>query len=221
MTKKIAILSLFTSLIASQVAQASFEELETLKTVNGHPLARLEEAKASITYRWHEALFGNVLEVAKGGELRVNMGRPRQELEPQIKPLYDFLNSEIKAGFKLGALEVTSKTIQNGAAHFKGTRHIKTTSDLFTGNQTLLGSEGSIELTAKKFNFSTSFIDVKEGTTTIVFKPHQDIAYKPIKSIVVTPKVSPVFIQGTLDFEKLTIHDFIVSHSDIVVNFKN
>jgi hypothetical protein len=220
MTKKIAILSLFTSLIASQVAQASFEELETLKTINGHPLARLEEAKASIAYNWHEFLFGNVLEVAKGGELIVSMGH-RQELENQVKPRYDLLKSEVKGGFKCGALDLTSKTIQNGAAHFKGTHHIKTISDLFTGNQTLLGSEGSIELTAKKFNFSTSFIDVKEGTTTIVFKPHPDIAYKPIKSIVVTPKVSPVFIQGTLDFEKLAIHDFIVSHSDIVLNFKN
>jgi hypothetical protein len=204
---------------AVNVAMEESDSTYTLKTVNSIRLLTLQQAGASVTYPWLTKSLGNMLNVIKG-ELKVTC--PMIDNEQQITKLYQELNENITGGYVIQTVfSVKANSIKQGGARcFGGTGCLLTATENFVARQTLFGSNGNIEFSSPTFKFTNCFIDVDIVNTIFKIIPAASLN-SPIEFLQIIPKKTPLFIQGEIDFRNLSFSNFIVSHSDFQLKFKD
>jgi hypothetical protein len=153
------------------------------------------------------------------GELTVTGLSP--ENEENIMALYQKLDENVHCGMIIET-QFTMKAgiIRNGASRcVGGTGMSLTASQSFSGNHTLFGSQGNVDFSSPVFDFSSCFVDVSVANTIFTITP-PDSLNSPIESLEITPKKTPLFLQGKINFRTLLFENFLVSHADILIKFK-
>lgn len=189
-----------------------------LKTIRGASLSFMQNIGAEMSYVCIPQTLGNILNIVDG-ELTVT--RLNLENEEKIMALYQKLGENVHCGITVKTQFTTeSEIIRNGASRcVGGTGMSLTASQSFSGNHTLYGSQGNIEFSSPVFDFSSCFIDVNVDNTIFTITP-PDTLNSPIEFLRITPKKTPLFLQGKIDFRALLFEDFVVSNSDIRIKFK-
>lgn len=209
-------------LLSFNVQSAENSELFTLKSIMGKSIVQLQVMDATVEFPWSGNTLGNTLNISKNGELQVT--GPLIEAEKQVIDTYNQIKQALEKnsqGFITGGpLELTTPSIKSGISYLKGKTGVKLTlAEEFVANRSLFASEGNIEIISPTFQFIACFAEVTVGKTIIKIIPHPNLNC-PIEHLQISPKKSPLFIQGSIDFKQLTFKDFIVSHSDLFFKFK-
>lgn len=193
------------------------QESPVLRIVKGKTIAELQEMQATVSYSWMPQSLGNTLNIDRG-QLKVTC--PSIKAEEQVLPLYTSMKKEMIAELIMGSLDLQAKSQEHSQAECIGRDYLKLSAETeFVGDYAIFGSQGNIEFTAPKFKFITSFIEVDPSKTTLTISPPVSLN-SPIAYLKITPKKTPLFIQGEIDFRSLSFNDFIISHSDFNLQFK-
>lgn len=188
-----------------------------LKIVKGKTIAELKEMQATVSYNWMPQSLGNTLSVDNG---QLNVTCPSIEAEKQVIPLYNSMKKEMTVGLIMGSIDLQAKSQKHSQAECIGRDYLKLSAETeFVGDYAIFGSQGNIEFTSPKFKFITSFIEVDPSKTTLTISPPESLN-SPIAYLKITPKKTPLFIQGEIDFRSLSFNNFIISHSDFILQFK-
>lgn len=199
------------------------KESHVLKYLHGKNITELQEIEATVEYPWIETSLGNILDVKSNGHMPIFC--PLIAAEQKIMATYNLCKQLLnKNPVGIISYEETTeikaeKGINGGLAYFKGLKGVELeTGESIIGNHTFYSSQGNIDFIASIFEFSDCFAEVNPGTTVIKFIPHPSLN-SPIEYLQIVPKKTPIFIQGKIDFRKLTFENFIVSHSEFFFKF--
>ena len=221
------------TLISTQSFASGSDESLVLKRIEGRSIQDLQAIKANMTWYIPQTAVGIMLSV-KDNELKKS-GFSQEPYEAIIDKGYNSINAQFIAkasnialgkdpntniGMEYDSLKYSANSFDIQGYFYRGKNHLELTGkESFTCKHTIFGSQGEIKLTSSKFDLSNCYMEVDPDKTIVKIYPHATTV-TPIDFIEFRPRRNVLLLQGKLDFNRLTFDDFMVSHSTVIMHFK-
>ncbi len=191
-----------------------------LRTALGKTIEELREVNARIVDICPPGNLGQILHIYNNSSLPSFNFPTEEDADDIYRNIEENIVQDAQNFNQQGILAKSYQSFVSNFARYNGEKGLKLEGcDKFVSTNSLFCSQHNIEFTSKTFQFMTCFIEAVPEKSSIKIVPHPSVN-SSIEYIMFLPKRPIVFVQGKIDFVNLIFDSFMVSHSDLCIQFR-